>query len=69
MEYSSSVSRISALTKGMKPEAENICSVLLERDCSELEKFEGEVSFPRGNFFFSEIKLFFFEIGQLSNRA
>ena len=30
----------------------NICSVLLERDCSELEKLEGEVSFPRESFSF-----------------
>ena len=30
----------------------NICSVLLERRCSEIEKLEGEVSFPRENFHF-----------------
>ena len=30
----------------------NICSLRLERSCSEMEKLEGEVSFPRENFHF-----------------
>ena len=30
----------------------NICSLRLERSCSEMEKLEGELSFPRENFHF-----------------
>ena len=45
------------LTKTAKTEHKklgvwNICSLRLERSCSEMEKLEGEVSFPRENFHF-----------------
>ena len=37
---------------GKTGKIENICSLRLERGCSEMEKLEGELSFPRENFHF-----------------